>query len=192
MSGHPYESNLDRNAANYQVLSPLSFLPKTAAVYPDRISVIDGARRFTWAQTHERCRRLASALSKRGIAKGDTVAVMAPNVTAIFEAHFGVPMTGAVLNTLNVRLDAAALAFILDHGEARVLITDREFSPTIKEALTLCEAQPLVIDIDDPEATGGECLGETDYESFLAEGDPDYTWEYPAEEWQAILPLAKR
>lgn len=186
MSGHPYESNLDRNAANYQVLSPLSFLPKTAAVYPDRISVIDGARRFTWAQTHERCRRLASALSKRGIAKGDTVAVMAPNVTAIFEAHFGVPMTGAVLNTLNVRLDAAALAFILDHGEARVLITDREFSPTIKEALTLCEAQPLVIDIDDPEATGGECLGETDYESFLAEGDPAYTWEYPAEEWQAI------
>src|SRR5579872_6970079 len=183
---NPYEIGLDRNAANYVPLSPLAFLERTAAVYPARTSVIHGARRYTWAETQERCRRLASALRKRGIGKGDTVAVMAPNVPELFEAHFGVPMAGAVLNALNIRLDAETIAFILTHGEAKALITDREFSPTIEKALARLERRPLVIDIDDALAVGGKKLGALDYEQFLLEGDPTWPGERPADEWEAI------
>src|SRR5579872_7575882 len=159
---NPYEIGLDRNAANYVPLSPLAFLERTAAVYPARTSVIHGARRYTWAETQERCRRLASALRKRGIGKGDTVAVMAPNVPELFEAHYGVPMAGAVLNALNIRLDAETIAFILKHGEAKVLLTDGEFAPVIKKALNLLDNKPLVIDIADP-LVPGERLGAMDY-----------------------------
>ena len=181
-----YETHLDRNAANYQTLTPLSFLPRTAAVYPDGVSVIHGPERHTWSQSYARARRLASALAQRGIGKGDTVSVLAPNTPPMFEAHFGVPMTGAVLNTLNYRLDAANIGFILGHAEAKVLITDREFSATAKAALAALETKPLVIDIDDPQGPEGELVGETDYEAFLAGGDPAFEWQAPADEWQAI------
>src|SRR5579864_1138113 len=183
---NPYESDLDRNAANYVPLTPLTFLERSAAVYPNRTSVIHGERRYTWAETQRRCRRLASALKRRGIGHGDTVAVMAPNIPEAFEAHFGVPMAGAVLNALNIRLDAETIAFTLAHGEAKVLITDREFSPVLHEALAMVEKKPLVIDIDDPLAQGGDRLGAIDYEDLLAEGDPDDPGERPDDEWQAI------
>ncbi|MEM9683521.1 MAG: acyl-CoA synthetase [Pseudomonadota bacterium] len=186
MTASVYDSDLDKNAANHLALSPLSFIRRAAAVYPDRVAVIHGDLRYSWAETYARARRLASALRHRGIGKNDTVAVMAPNVPALYDAHFGVPMAGAVLNALNIRLDAEMIAFILDHGEAKVLITDREFSPTIKAALETCESRPLVIDIDDPLGSGGDLLGETDYESFLAEGDPDFDWALPDDEWDAI------
>ncbi len=183
---NPHTLGLEKNPANYVPLSPLSFLRRTAQVYPSSPSVIDGARRFTWSETYARCRRLASALQRHGVAHGDTVAVMAPNVTAMVEAHFGVPMLGAVLNTLNVRLDAETLAFMLQHGEAKVLITDREFSPVIAKALAMLPQPPLVIDIDDPLCTGGDLLGKMDYEAFLLQGDPEFAWELPADEWQSI------
>ena len=182
----PYSAGLGKTEANYASLSPLSFLPKAAETYPNGIAVIHGEQRRTWAETYARCRRLASALHKRGIGPDDTVAVMAPNVPAIYEAHFGIPMIGAVLNTLNIRLDAEAIAFQLAHGEAKVLITDREFSGTIQRALQLMERQPLVIDIDDKLYAGGTLLGEKDYEAFLEEGDPDFAWSLPEDEWQAI------
>jgi len=181
-----YRAGLDRNPANHVALSPLSFLARAAEVYPQRAAVIYGERRLTWAQTYQRCRRLASALAKRGIGVGDTVAVMAPNVPSIFEAHYGVPMTGAVLNTLNTRLDAEAIAFMLTHGEAKVLITDREYSATVARALRQIEHKPLVIDIDDPLVAGGELLGEAEYENFLAGGDPEFDWRLPDDEWDAI------
>ena len=186
MAANPYDSDLDRNDANHVPLSPLGYLPRTAAVYPGHVAVVHGERRITWAETYDRCRRLASALARRGIGKGDTVAVMCPNVPAIFEAHFGVPMIGAVLNTLNTRLDAAALAFILDHAEGKVLITDREFPPIIVKALELVKHRPIVIDVDDPDARGGELIGDIEYEAFLQEGDPDFEWSPPADEWDAI------
>jgi len=187
----PFETGLDRGPANHLALSPLSFLPRTAAVYPERVAVIHGDQRFTWAEVYERCRRLASALSQRGIGQGDTVAVMAPNTPPCLEAHFGVAAAGAVLNALNVRLDAATIAFTLNHGEAKVLITDREFSPVIKRALAEIEREILVIDIDDPQANrdgaeGGELLGEIDYETFLAGGDPDFLWRLPDDEWESL------
>jgi fatty-acyl-CoA synthase len=181
-----YLSGLDRNLANYTPLTPLTFLERAAYVYPDRPSVIHGAQRFTWRETYARCRRLASALAQRGVGKNDTVALMSPNIPAMYEAHFGVPMCGAVLNTLNTRLDAETIAFMLRHGGARVLITDREFSATIEQALTLLDQRPLVIDIDDASYQGGKTLGEIGYEAFLAEGDPDYAWQGPADEWDAI------
>ena len=183
---NPYELGLQKNHANHVALSPLSFLRRTAEVYPDYQSVIDGTRRFTWAQTYARCRRLASVLQRHGVVKGDTVSVMAPNVTAMMEAHFGVPMLGAVLNTLNVRLDAETLAFMLKHSEAKVLITDREFSGVIAKALSLMDHRPIIIDIDDPAYQDGQLLGQIDYEALLADGDPDFVWELPADEWQAI------
>lgn len=184
---NPYNVALDRNPANYTPLSPLSFLEWAADVYPERISVIHGERRMTWAETYARCRRLASALQRRGVGEGDTVAVMAPNIPAMVEAHFGPAMIGAVLNTLNTRLDAEAIAFMLQHGEAKVLITDREFSSTIAKALAMLEKRPLVIDIDDPAYQGpGERLGETEYETFLEEGDPEFRWSLPSDEWNAI------
>ena len=181
-----YLTGLDRNQANYAPLTPLTFLERAAYVHPEHPSVVHGAQRFTWRETYARCRRLASALARRGIGKNDTVAVMAPNIPAMYEAHFGVPMCGAVLNTLNTRLDAETIAFMLRHGGARVLITDREFSATIEQALALLDERPLVIDIDDPSYHGGKTLGEIGYEAFLAEGDPDYAWQGPADEWDAI------
>ena len=182
-----YVTGLDANAANYAPLTPLAFLDWSADVYPDRLAVVHGARRFTWAQTRERCRRLASALTARGIGRGDTVSVVAANTPEMVEAHFGVPMTGAVLNTINTRLDAATIALILDHAQARVLITDREFSPAVAGALWRCQASPLVIDIDDSEYDGpGERLGEVNYEALLAGAEPKYERIEPADEWQAI------
>ncbi len=185
-STDPYEAGLDKNAANFVPLSPIGFLLRSAAVYPNRTAVIHGEQRYTWRETLERCRRLASALAKRGIGRGDTVAVMAPNVPAIFEAHFGVPMAGAVLNALNIRLDADTIAFILKHGEAKALITDGEFAPVIGSALAQLDRKPLVIDIADPLGPDGERLGEIDYEAFFAEGDPNFAELTPRDEWDAI------
>ena len=187
MVGNPaYLSGLEKNQANFAPLTPLTFIERAAYVYPDRLAVVHGPHRKTWRETYARCRRLASALARRGIGKNDTVAVMAPNIPAIYEAHFGVPMCGAVLNTLNTRLDAATLAFMLGHGGAKVLITDREYSKTIETALALMPVKPIVIDIDDPTYEGGKLVGETTYEEFLLEGDPDYAWQNPADEWDAI------
>jgi fatty-acyl-CoA synthase len=181
-----YSAGMEKNPANYAALSPLSFLAKAAAVHPDRIALIHGERRITWADTYRRCRQLASALAGRGVKAGDTVAVMAPNIPATYEASFGVPMIGAVLNTLNIRLDAEAIAFQLAHSEARVLLTDREFSATIAAALAMLADPPLVIDIDDVLYQGGHALGQTEYEALLLEGDPDFAWQLPADEWDAI------
>ncbi len=186
MANPAFLTGLDRNQANHTPLNPVTFLERAAAVYPDRLAVVHGAVRHSWRETYDRCRRLASALARRGIGRGDTVAVMAPNVPAIYEAHFGVPMLGAVLNTLNTRLDPETIAFMLRHGGARALLTDREFSPTIEKALALLDDKPLVIDIDDPEAAGGTLLGEMTYEAFLQTGDPGYVWENPPDEWDAI------
>jgi len=183
---NPYETGLDRNSANYTPLSPLSLLSRAAAVFPDRVAVIHGDDRFSWAEVHRRCRRLASALRGAGIGAGDTVAVMAPNVPALYEAHFGVAMAQGVLNALNYRLDAEALAFILEHGEAKLLITDREFSATIGDVLDRLGRPLRVIDIDDPLAPPGDLLGDVDYETFLAEGDPDFEPEALDDEWRAI------
>jgi fatty-acyl-CoA synthase len=182
-----YATDLDKNPANYAPLTPLGFIAWAAETCPDRTAVIHGSRRFTWRETFARCRRLASALAARGIAPGDTVAVMLLNTPEMYECHFGVPMTGAVLNTLNVRLDPPTLAFMLDHAGARVLITDREFSEVMAAVLARCQVKPLVIDVDDPMYQGpGDRIGETDYEQFLAEGDPDYRWPAPVDEWDAI------
>ncbi|MDQ5850458.1 MAG: AMP-binding protein, partial [Pseudomonadota bacterium] len=184
--GERFAQNLGKNAANYAPLTPLSFLERAAYVYPRRVSVIHGAQRHTWKETYERCRRLASALARRGIGPGDTVAVMLPNIPAMYEAHFGVPMCGAVLNPLNTRLDAEAIAFMLEHGEARILITDREFSPTVETALKQLKRKPAVIDVEDPEFSGGKRLGETSYEQLLAEGDAQFAWRWPQDEWETI------
>ena len=183
---NPFETDLDRTPANFTPLTPLTFIERAAAVYPGHPSVIDGERHFTWAETYARCRRLASALDRRSVGLGDCVAVFAPNVRAIYEASFAVPMLGAVLNTINIRLDAATVAFILEHGEAKVLLADREFSPVVSDALARMERPPLVIDIDDPLAAGGERIGEIEYEAFLDEGDPAFEWSYPDDEWRAI------
>jgi len=181
-----YNQDLGKNQANYVPLSPLSFLRRAAEVFPDRLAVIHGVEQYTWSETFSRCRRLGSALASRGIRHGDTVAVMAPNVPALMEAHFGVPAVGGVLNALNIRLDAKTIAFILDHAEAKVLITDREFSPVISEALSKLDKKPLVIDIDDPLSVSGERLGELTYEELLVEGNPDAPWMLPSDEWNAI------
>lgn len=185
-SNNKYEQGLGKNAANFTSLTPLSFIERTARVFPDRTAVVHGEIQRSWTETYQRCIKLASALNRRGINKGDTVAMMLPNVPASLEAHFGVPMCGAVLNALNIRLDAKTIAFILDHGEAEVLLTDKEFAPVINEALSLCEAKPLVIDVDDALAPDGELLGEIEYEAFLAEGNASYDWQYPENEWDAI------
>lgn len=181
-----FETGLAPSAVNHIALSPLSFIERTASVYGEYPAVIHGAIRRNWQETYERCRRLASALRQRGIGKGDTVAVMLPNIPAMLEVHFGVPMIGAVLNTLNVRLDAQAIAFMLEHGEAKVLITDREFHAVIREALSLLSHPPLVVDVDDPEYGEGSAVSALDYEAFLAEGDPQFAWQWPEDEWQAI------
>ncbi len=181
-----FEQDLDPQQANFRPLSPIGFLQWSAHVYPNKTAVIYGDKRFTWSEFGERCHRLASALSKRGIGLGDTVAVISPNAPAMLEAHYGIPMTGAVLNALNFRLDAPTIAFILEHGEARVLITDKEFSPVVKEALAKLKNPITVIDVDDHLAESGELIGEMDYEAFLREGDPDFEWIAPENEWQAI------
>lgn len=181
-----YEQDLDQNPANFAALTPLSFLERAASVYPHKTSIIHGDTRYTWAQTYQRSCLLASALLKMGISKGDTVSFMGANTPETFEAHFGVPMTGAVLNALNVRLDAKAIAFILDHAETKVLFTDREYSETIKSALELVANKPVVIDIDDPYFEGGELLGEKDYEELIGDADPDYRCFQIEDEWQAI------
>jgi 3-(methylthio)propionyl---CoA ligase len=184
---NPFETDLDKNPANHAPLTPLGFIERAAAVYPERLSVVHGARRYKWKETYARCRRLASALAKRGIVVGDAVAVMLANTPEMYECHFGVPMTGGVLNTLNTRLDAEAIAFMLEHGGAKVLITDREFSPTVEAALAKLKRKPEVIDVDDPEYQGaGKRLGKKTYEELLAEGDPDYAWQWPADEWNSI------
>ena len=183
----PYDIDLDRNAANFQPLTPLSFLERAAEVYPDATAIVHGARSWNYRQFYSRARQLASALARRGIKRGDTVSVMLANTPALIEAHYGVPMTGAVLNALNTRLDAALIAFILDHADAKVLITDREFSKVVKEALARAKVKPLVVDYDDPEFTGaGERLGGLDYEALLGEGDAEFAWQMPDDEWDAI------
>ena len=183
----PYQDGLKRNAANYAPLTPVSFLAKAASVYPDRVAVVHGGVRRKWSETYARCRRLASALRKHGIERGDTVAAMLPNIPAMIELHFAPAMFGAVLNTLNTRLDAEAIAFMLDHGEARIVFVDREFSATVSSALRLMKGpQPIVVDVDDPLYAGGERIGSVEYEAFLAQGDADFQWQPPADEWDAI------
>ena len=183
----PYDIDLDRNPANYQPLTPLSFLARAAEVYPDATAIIHGARSWNYRQFDARAKQLASALARRGIKRGETVSVMLANTPALIEAHYGVPMTGAVLNALNTRLDAALIAFILDHADAKVLITDREFSKVIKEALARAKVKPLIVDYDDPEFTGaGERLGGLEYEALLREGDAEFAWQMPDDEWDAI------
>ncbi len=187
MSSNIYDQGLDKNAANFVPLSPLSFLARSAAVFPHRVAVVYGERRQTWQQTYDRCRQLASALTRHGVGRGDTVAAMLPNVPAMYEAHFGVPMTGAVLNTLNTRLDAESIAFMLQHGQAKVLLIDREFAKVIQAALQLLgEQQVLVIEVEDDTAPPGVHLGSVTYEAFLAQGDPSFAWSLPADEWDAI------
>ena len=178
----------EKRDSNFVPLTPLSFLPRTALMFADKPSVIYGSRRYVWSQTYERCKRLASALVKAGLQKHDTVAVMAANTPELVECHFGVPMAGGVLNTINVRLDASTVAYILNHGEARFLLTDTGFSKTIKQALAeIGRDDIIVIDIIDDEAKPeGECLGQTDYEAFIAGGDPEFQWEMPKDEWDPI------
>ena len=182
-----YDTHLDQSPANYAALSPITFLERAATTYPDRTSVIHGSKRFTWAKTYVRARRLASALTSLGVGKNDTVAVMAANTPEMYECAFGPAIAGAVVNTLNTRLDAAALAFSLNHGEAKVLITDTEFSTSVKSALAELGRDITVIDIIDSESdVSGEALGEIDYEAFLAGGDPAFSWAPVADEWDAI------
>ena len=183
---NPFEQDLDRNAANYTPLSPLSLIARAAYVYPRQLAVVHGHRRYTWAETYARSRRLASALVREGIGIGDTVALMAANTPEMVEAHFGVPMSGGILNTLNTRLDADAIAFMLQHGGAKVLITDTEFSPTIEAALAQLANPPKVIEIDDPQGPGGKRLGAVDYEAFIANGDDAFVWKHPSDEWNSI------
>jgi fatty-acyl-CoA synthase len=180
-------TSLRPNEANFTPLTPISFLPRSAEIYPDRVAVIHGKRRYTYRQFYERARRLASALARAGVKPGETVSVMLPNVPAMVEAHHGVPMLGAVLNTINTRLEAATVAYILEHGEAKVLITDREFAAQVGPALAKLKKRPLVVDVDDDLYTGsGERLGKIEYEVFLATGDPEFAWSLPADESSAI------
>ena len=181
-----FERDLEKNAANFAQLTPLQFLERSASVFPRHAALVHGNRVQNWAEIYARCRRLASALSQHGIGKGDTVTIMAPNIPEMYEAHFGVPMCGAVLNCLNTRLDAAMLAFILDHSETKVLLVDREYHRVMKEALAKATVKPLVVDIDDQKCDDRAPIGTTTYETFLVAGDPDYEWRYPADEWNAI------
>jgi fatty-acyl-CoA synthase len=181
-----FDRALDRNPANHAALTPITFVERAAAVFPDRLAVIHGDIRLSWGQVWERSRRLASSLRRRGIAKGDTVAVLAPNVPAMIEAHYGVPLAGAVLNAINTRLDAAAIAFILEHGEAKVLLVDQELADLAAHALGHLAKKPLVVDIADVLAPPGPRIGALEYEELLAEGDPDFAYEGPTDEWDAI------
>lgn len=181
-----YDKDLDKNAANHQPLSPLTFLERSATVYPDQTAVIHGNLSYSYSQFYQRCRRLASALERHGVKKGETVAIIAPNVPAMLEAHYGVPMAGAVLNTINTRLDAANIGFILDHGEAKVFLVDPEFAEVASQALALAEGDPLVVDIDDAQFGSDRRAGTVGYEAFISGGDPEYAWRLPDDEWDAI------
>ena len=189
MAAQPPQVGLERNRANFAPLTPVAFLRRTAEVYPGKVAVIHGERAYTYREFDERCRRFASCLAARGVKRGDTVAVMAPNVPALLESHYAVPGIGAVLNALNYRLDAAAIAFCLEHGEANVLITDREFAPVVAAALKLLKREIFVVDIDDALGPGGERLGSIDYEDWLAQGDPAFELEAPGDEWDSIALL---
>ncbi|MFN3625579.1 MAG: acyl-CoA synthetase [Hyphomicrobium sp.] len=187
MPSNPFNDNLDKNPANYLPLTPLQFLQRAALVYPNHLAIIHGKQRFTYAEFYARCRRLASALAKAGIGEGDTVSVMLANTPAMLEAHYAVPMLGAVLHTINTRLDAPIVAFQLDHAEAKFYITDREFAPLSKAALELANVKPPVVDYDDPEfPQTGERLSGVEYEDFIAAGDPEFEWTWPSDEWNAI------
>jgi len=181
-----FEAGLPKVDANFEPLSPVSFLRRAAQIAPNHTAIIHGARRYSYAQFLERSCRLANALASRGVGVGDCVAIMGANTPEMLEAHNAVPMMGAVLNSLNIRLDAKTIAFILNHGEAKALLTDTAFSVVIKEALTMVERPILVIDIDDSEGDGGECLGETDYETFIAAAEPSFSGDQPSDEWQAL------
>ena len=184
-----YATGLERGPANHQPLTPLLFLERAAAVYPDHVAIIHGGLRRDYRTLRARCVRLASALAARGIGRGDTVAALLPNIPEMLECHYGVPMAGAVLNAINIRLDAATIAYILDHGEARVVIVDTEFIPVLRAALAQCKAAPLIIEVDDamaPESADGATLGGTGYEALLAEGDEAFAWLMPLDEWDAI------
>ncbi len=181
-----YQTNLDKQAANFSALSPLTFIERAAKVYPKRTAIVHGDTRRNWEQTYQRCQQMASALSKHGIGKGDTVSLVAANIPEHFELHFSVPMCGAVLNSINTRLDAENFAFILEHAEAKVLFTDKEFSEMVGLALEKLPNKPLVIDIDDIYWQGGELIGDTTYEDFLNTGEPSYDWTLPGDEWDAI------
>ncbi|NQW10929.1 MAG: acyl-CoA synthetase [Alphaproteobacteria bacterium] len=181
-----YDRDLPRTPANHVPLTPIDFLLRAAGTYPDKVAVIHGTIRRTYGEMETRCRRLASALAKRGIGTGDAVAVLCPNTPVMLEAHYGVPMAGAVLNAINTRLDAKTIGFVLDHGEAKLVLVDREFTATMAEAVALSERKPPVVWIDDVLAEGGDPLGEMEYEELLASGDPDYRFEWPVDEWQAL------
>jgi fatty-acyl-CoA synthase len=183
----PYDTDLGKNPANYQPLTPLIFLERAASTFPDHPAIIHGERRYSYAEFYARSRKLASALAARGIGKDDTVSVMLANTPAMLEAHYGVPMTSAVLHAINTRLDPHIIAFMLDHADAKVLIIDTEFAPVVREALAQARVRPLVINYRDLECgVEGERIGDLDYEDFIAGGDPDYPWEMPSDEWNAI------
>jgi fatty-acyl-CoA synthase len=189
VAAQPPQVGLERNRANFAALTPVAFLRRSAEVYPGKVAVIHGDRAYTYSEFEERCRRFASCLAARGVKRGDTVAVMAPNVPALLESHYAVPGIGALLLALNYRLDAAAIAFCLEHGEAKVLVTDREFAPIVKAALAQVKREIFVVDIDDALGPGGETLGSIDYESWLAQGDPAFELEGPADEWDSLALL---
>lgn len=186
MTNSQYSKDLDKNAANYSPLSPLTFIERAAAVYPERCAVVYNETRRSWSETYRRSRRFASALRQHGVTTDDTVALMLPNVPAMYEAHFAIPMAGAIIHALNIRLDADAIAFQLKHGGARVLLTDPEYAATVAAALEQLDDKPLVIDVDDPAFKVGELIGDVEYEDFLASGDAEFAWELPHDEWQAI------
>jgi fatty-acyl-CoA synthase len=186
MSNSQYSTDLDKNAANYAPLSPLTYIERAASVYPERCALIYNDTRRSWADTYRRCRQFASALQQYGVAADDTVALMLPNVPAMYEAHFAIPMAGAVIHGINIRLDADAIAFQLKHGGAKVLLTDPEFSTIVTAALEKLDKKPIVIDVNDPAFSDGEFIGTIEYEDFLLTGDPTFSWEMPQDEWQAI------
>src|SRR5690242_6255887 len=187
MAKTPYDVDLDRNPANFQPLTPLGFLERAAGVFPAHTAIVHGPLRRSYAEFYARARRLASALQKRGISRGDSVSALLANTPAMLECHYGVPMAQAVLNTLNTRLDAAIIAFSLDHADAKIVIVDREYAKVMKEALSLAKVKPLVVDYDDPEYSGdGERIGSLEYEQLVAEGDANFNWSMPDDEWDAI------
>lgn len=186
MSNSQYSTDLDKNAANYSPLSPLTFIERAAAVYPERCALVYDETRRSWCETYRRCRRFAGALRQHGVTTDDAIALMLPNVPAMYEAHFAIPMAGAIIHAINIRLDPDAIAFQLRHGGARVLLTDPEYAATVAAALEQLDDKPLVIDVDDPAVKDGELIGDVEYEAFLATGDAEFGWELPRDEWQAI------
>ena len=186
MPNSQYSTDLDKNSANYSSLSPLTFIERAASVYPNRPAVVYNELTYSWSETYLRCRRFASALQQYGVGTNDTVALMLPNVPAMYEANYAIPMAGAVINALNIRVDAEAIAFQLRHGNAKVLLTDPEFSSTVSAALEMLDEKPIVIDVNDTTYGGGDSIGVIEYEDFLAAGDPDFDWSLPEDEWQAI------